>query len=59
MNYILPENVREGLLSYLGRRPYNEVFSGMKALLDLQPLDAPAEEAKSDEAPGDPEPNTE
>ena len=52
-NYILPENVREGLLGYLGRRPYSEVHSGMKALLELQPLDEP----QSDEAPGDPEPD--
>lgn len=36
--YILPAAVRDAVLNYLGRRPYNEVASGMKALLDLEPL---------------------
>lgn len=38
-SYILPENIREALLSYLGRRPYQEVRQGMQALLDLAPID--------------------
>jgi hypothetical protein len=50
-NFLLPENVREALLSYLGRRPYNEVFSGITALLSLKPV----EEPDSDQAGDDPE----
>jgi hypothetical protein len=54
-NFILPENIREALLGYLGRRPYSEVHSGVKALLELEPLGGPEPEA----APSDPEPNSE
>lgn len=48
-SYILPENIREALLSYLGRRPYQEVRQGMQALLDLESIDeadAPEPQAK-------------
>lgn len=45
-SYVLPAEVREELLRYLGNKPYREVASGMLALINLQPL----EEEASDQA---------
>lgn len=42
--YLLPAEVRDAVLTYLGNKPYREVASGMKALLDLKPL---ADESES------------
>jgi hypothetical protein len=36
--YILPGEVRDTILTYLGNRPYREVASGVQALLDLKPV---------------------
>lgn len=38
--YLLPEDVRNGLLQYLGGRPYVEVANGMALLLGLKELPA-------------------
>lgn len=35
--YLLPENVRDGLLAYLVTRPMQEVEAGVAALRNLQP----------------------
>jgi hypothetical protein len=48
--YLLPAEVRDAILTYLGNKPYREVASGMKALLDLPTL-TPKPEA--DGATGD------
>jgi hypothetical protein len=44
--YILPAEVREAILNYLGNRPYREVATGVNALLALAPLpDEPESES--------------
>jgi hypothetical protein len=39
--FLLPAEVRDAILNYLGNRPYREVAQGMQALLDLKPLPEP------------------
>lgn len=42
-SYVLPEDVRNGLLAYLVSRPYGEVANGVRALEALAELpEAPA-----------------
>lgn len=45
--YLIPRAMLEGLLAYLGRRPYGEVAAAMRALEQLQP--APQGEAEPPE----------
>lgn len=53
-NYILPAQVREELLRYLGNKPYREVAQGFQALVDLKPLDGDAPpDPSAEETPAD------
>lgn len=36
--YVLPAEVRDGVLRYLAARPYAEVHEGIQALLALTPI---------------------
>lgn len=39
--YLIPKAMLEGVMAYLGRRPYGEVGQAMRALEQLQPASKP------------------
>lgn len=41
MNYLITEEFRNGLMQYLGSRPYNEVAQAMELLQGLQKAPEP------------------
>lgn len=42
--YLIPKEMLEGVLGYLGRRPYAEVAAAMRALEQLQPAPLSSQE---------------
>lgn len=55
MNYIIPAEVRDALVRYLGERPYREVHRAVADLLALEPVkpaDPPASPMTDEAATG-------
>jgi hypothetical protein len=47
-DYILPDEVRKAIISYLIKQPYEEVAAGVQALMTLKEIPPPVEDKKSE-----------